>query len=186
MKLVLLRCPNCTEPLKPGNDDVVVSCTHCYTPVAIAVNGAVKMPVKFAVPAESQVKSKRWMPFWRIEGQARISKRETQGGRSQNDKAMQFWSTSRNFFVPAWELDPRIAQDVGSRLVQNPITLVTIEQPTSALIQTAVVTPNDAKKLIEFIVLAVEARRKDWLRDLNFDLETKEAELWAIPEDTYR
>ncbi len=186
MKLVLLRCPNCSEPLKPGNDDVVLSCTNCYTPVAIAVNGAVKMPVKFAIPGGYQVTSKRWMPFWRFDGQARISRRETQGGRSQTDKAKQFWSTSRTFFVPAWELDPRIAQDVGSRLVQNPLPFVVIDQPASALIETAVVTPNDAKKLIEFIVLAVEARRKDWLQDLAFELETNEAEMWAVPEDAYR
>ena len=186
MKLVLLRCPNCTEPLKPENDDVVLACTNCHTPVAIAVNGAVKMAVQFAVPASYKAEPRRWMPFWVFEGRVIINRRETQGGRSRTKDMAAQWGVPRRFFVPAWDLDPHTAQDVGSRMVQQQPSFEKIDRPQEAHLQTALVTPKDAKKLIEFIVLAIEARRKDWLRDLQFELDMGAPNLWALPEGTYR
>jgi hypothetical protein len=186
MKLVLLRCPNCAEPLKPDNDDVVLACKNCHTPVAIAVKGAVKMPVQFAIPPRHEPGSKRWMPFWVFTGKVNITVRETQGGRSQEKEAVSLWGVQRRFFVPAWELGSHVAQDIGSRLIERPPTYGKIDRPEEAHLQTAIISPSDAKKLIEFIVLAIEARRKDWLRDLEFNLEVGEPQMWAVPEDSFR
>jgi hypothetical protein len=43
------------------------------------------------------------------------------------------------------------------------------------------VLPDDVRALAEFIVLAVEAARKDKLSHLQFDLQLGAAELWIIP-----
>lgn len=186
MKLVLLRCPNCSEPLKPDNDDVVLACSNCHSPSAIAVNGAVLMQVQFGVPPGFKGDPGRWMPFWVFEGQVKVIKRETQGGRSRTKDMAKLWGARRRFFVPAWDLDPHTSQDVGSRMVQQQPSFGKIERPAGAQLQTAVVTPNDAKMLIEFIVLAIEARRKDWLRDLVFKLDVDEPKMWALPESAVR
>ena len=186
MKLVLLRCPHCSAPLKPENDDVVLACTNCHTPVAIAVNGAVKMPVQFVIPPDYKAGAKRWMPFWVFTGRVNITLRETQGGRSRKKDTAGLWGEQRRFFVPAWELGLHVAQDIGSRMVQWPPSFEKIDRPEGAHLQTAIVTPKDGKKLIEFIVLAIEARRKDWLRDLEFELDVGEPKLWALPDGSYR
>lgn len=186
MKLVLLRCPTCSEPLKPDNDDVVLACTNCHTPSAVSVNGAAKMPVQFGIPADFKARSDRWMPFWVFDGRAKIIRRETQGGRSQTKDMAQLWGAERRFYVPAWELGLHVAQDIGSRMVQRQPSFVEIDRPAEAHLHTVLVTPKDAKNLLEFIVLAIEARRKDWLRDLQFELEVGEPKLWALPEGAYR
>jgi hypothetical protein len=71
-------------------------------------------------------------------------------------------------------------------MVQRPPSFEKIDRPEGAHLQAAIVTPKDGKKLIEFIVLAIEARRKDWLRDLEFELDVGESKLWALPEGSYR
>ena len=123
MKLILLRCPNCSQPLKPNNDDVILACENCHTPVAIATNGPVKMAVQYGRPVNVQPDQTRWMPFWVIQGKVDITRRETQGGRSLAKEAQAF--------------------------------------------------------------LAIEARRRDWLRNLDFELRLGEPELWALPEHAY-
>ncbi len=105
MKLILLRCPNCGEPLEPGNDDVVLACNNCHTPVAIAVNGPQKMAVRFVDPGKTG-KGNWWFPFWVFKGQVRIQKRETQGGsRSGRKDSEKMWGMTRHLYVPAWEME---------------------------------------------------------------------------------
>lgn len=185
MKLVLLRCPECTRPLTPENDDVVVVCTHCYTPVAIGVDGPSRMRVRYALPAGANTAAKQWVPYWVFEGQVRIQRRETQGGRSGGQDSEKMWAVPRRLYAPAWDLSLATAQEVGSRLAQQQPEIQFINRPEEARLTAATVTPNDARKLLEFIVLAIEARRKDWLKDLDFSIDVGEPELWAMPKGTY-
>lgn len=186
MKLLLLRCPNCGEPLQAENDDVVVACANCFTPVAISVNGPVKMKVQFGVSSGAAAGAGDWLPFWAFDGQVQIRKRETQGGSSKSKDANKLWGAPRRFWVPAWDLDLKVAQELGGRLVQAQPEFQKIDPPPGARLTTAIVTPKDAKKLIEFIILAVEARRSDWLRDIDFDFKANEPQLWALQERSYR
>jgi hypothetical protein len=184
MKLILLRCPTCGEGLKPEQDDIVVACNNCHTPVWISQNGATKAKVQFAIPkAKSQrpESQNRWLPFWVFEGQVEIIERVTQGGRSRQKEAEKLWQRTGRFYVPAWDIQPHTAQSVGIRLIQHPPEIELISRPAGAHLEAASVDSNDARKLLEFIVLAIEARRKDWLKDLNFRLKVDEAKLWALP-----
>ena len=188
MKLILLQCPTCGEALKPDNDDVVIACTNCHTPVAISTNGPVKMKVQFALgPGTTDSDSSVWMPFWIFEGQVHILVRETQGGKKvAREQSATFWGSSRRLYVPAWDVDMAMAQEIGSRLIEWQPVFKPIEQPLKAHLSSATITPKDASKMLEFIILAIEARRDDWLKDLKFELDVGEPELWAIPEGDYR
>lgn len=186
MKLILLRCPNCGEPLNPDNDDVVITCPNCQTAVAIAVNGAQKMTVRYAVPVGESISGKKWFPFWIFEGRAHILKRETQGGsRSGRKDSEKFWGSNRRLFVPAWDIDMHNAQEIGGRLIQKQPDIHFVNLPENAQLISASVTPKDARKLLEFIILAIEARRRDWLKDLEFKLEINDPELWGMPESSF-
>lgn len=186
MKLILLRCPNCGEPLNPDNDDVVIACSNCHTTVAIAVNGPQKMTVRYAVHGNKPVSGQRWFPFWVFEGRANILRRETQGGsRSGRKESEKLWRSSRRLYVPAWDLDLHNAQEIGSQLIQKQPDIQFVEHPENAQLISATVTPKDARKILEFVILAIEARRRDWLKDLEFDLEINDPELWGMPEGTF-
>lgn len=185
MKLILLRCPNCGEPLNPANDDVVLACSNCHSPVAITVNGPQEMTVRYAVPGNRAASGKRWFPFWIFEGRVHILRRETQGGsRSGRKESEKLWGDSRRLYVPAWDLDLHNAQEIGSQLIQEQPQIQFVNNPEEAQLVTATVTPKDARKLLEFVILAIEARRRDWLMDLEFDLEVNDPELWGMPEGT--
>jgi hypothetical protein len=77
------------------------------------------------------------------------------------------------------------AQNVGSRLIEQQPQLQPVERPEGAHFISATVTPGDARKLLEFIVLAIEARRKDWLKSLEFGLEVGEPQMMALPQSMF-
>ena len=182
MRLIALRCPTCTEPLAVENNDVVVVCHNCQTMVAISQNGAVKMPVSFVAARSEHITEKEWVPFWVFNGRVNIRKRQLQGGRSDDKDSERLWGVPRALYVPAWELSMEIAQNVGSQMIQGQPKLQQIERPQGSQFVSATVTPNDARKLLEFIVLAIEARRKDMLKKLEFDLEVGEPQMMVFPK----
>ena len=182
MKLVALRCPNCTNPLAVENDDVVVLCHNCQETVAISEKGPVKMSVRFAIPAGQHGLGSLWSPFWVFNGRVNIKRRDTQGRGSGEKESRQLWGAPRALYVPAWELSMHTAQNVGSYLIQQQPDLKEVERPPEIQFTSATVTPGDARKLLEFIVLAIEARRKDMLKNLDFDLEIGQPQMMALPQ----
>ena len=186
MKLLALRCPNCGAHLRPENDAIVLACHNCFMPVAIVVDGPKRMKIWFAVSKQNQEEWKNWVPFWVYEGRILIHHRETQSGWRTKDKdSDRLWGSPRKLYIPAWDLDLHSAQDIGSRLIVNQPLFNFIEQPLEYKLTTATVKPDDAKRLLEFIVLAIEARRKDWLKDLNFEIEVGKPQLWALPAERF-
>lgn len=185
MKLILLRCPQCNRPLKPENDDVVIACDNCFTPVAIGRDGPSRITVHYAVLEDQPVQIEPWYPFWVFSGKVNILRRETQGGRSREADSAAMWGSSRRLYVPAWELSMRVAQEVGSRLVQEQSEFRFVQQPSEWQLVAATVTPGDARNLLEFVILAIEARRKDWLKDLEFSMDLDQPEFWVLQESSY-
>lgn len=78
-----------------------------------------------------------------------------------------------------------VAQDVGTRLIQRQPAIELIERPGTAYLAAAVVSPDDALSLLEFIILAIEARRRDWLKALDFRIDAGEPELWSLPKGSF-
>lgn len=181
MKLVLLRCPNCARPLTPDNDDVVFMCTNCFTSVSIDERGIQAAEVRFALPAKGDERAQRWLPFWVYQGRVDILNRETQG-RADDKAVQQQWANPLRLYVPAWEISMQVAQDLGSKLIQRQPAARFVERPQGAYMEPAVVSTDDAVRLLEFIILAIEARRKDWLKALDFRIEAGDPELWAMPQ----
>ena len=182
MKLIALRCPNCNHGLKPGNEDILLACPNCQIPVAIAVDGPRRVKVRFALPSKDEANVQEWVPFWVFEGIVKVTARKTQGGwRSKDKDSMRLWGSPRRFYVPAWDLNVHTAQEVGSRFIVSQPEFTTVNQPKQINLAPAVVKPADAKKILEFIILAIEARRKDWLKEFAFILEVGKPQLWTLP-----
>ncbi len=181
MKLLALRCPQCGQKLEPQQADVVaIACAHCFTAVAVHQNGLQPLDVYYAAPAQEHVE--RWLPFWVFHGRVHIQRRDSQGGSKGADKeAAQLWQQVQRLYAPAWHLPVAQARELGSRLVQAQPLFQAIPRPDAALISETVILPEDGLKLLDFIVLTIEAERKDWLRDLKFTIEAGPPALWAIP-----
>lgn len=184
MKLLALRCPTCAQALSPQNPEVVVlRCGNCETAVAISDTGLETIPLQLAAPAMEPEQIDAWVPLWVFNGRVHIHSRQTQGSnkRAQQD-AEQLWGHPRRLYMPAWDLPTEEACQMGGELVQRqPIFQSTASTSVKAALVEAVITPEDALKLLEFVVFNVEAARKDWLKELRFTIEAATPQLWAIP-----
>jgi len=186
MKLILLDCPNCSHPLQPDNDDIVFACPNCHLAVHLGAEGPEITSIRYALRRADKGDKGVWAPFWVFDGKVKIRKRETQGRRSNTKDSLKTWEALRRFYVPAWDLNIHTAQDVGTKLTLQQPDLDYIEQPAEVKLVPATVSPADALKLLEFIVLAIEARRKDWLKELVFDIDVGEPILIGLPQAVKR
>ena len=180
MKLLLLRCPECAHPLAPQQHDVVMMCPSCQTAVAIDEQGLSSMPIQYVAATEADVSD--WLPFWFFNGRVHIQNRSTQSSwRTSDHDSETFWLHSDRFFVPAWELAIHNARELGRQLVKKQPTYQPVSRPDNARLTAVTVTAEDALKMLEFIILTIEAERKDWLKDLKFRIEAETPQLWALP-----
>ncbi|MBK8904420.1 MAG: hypothetical protein IPM53_24795 [Anaerolineaceae bacterium] len=181
MKLLALRCPTCAQPFKPQNPEVVVlCCVWCGTAVSITDTGLNTMTIEFAAPAEAKFDA--WVPLWVFNGRVTITSRQTQGRNKQAEQdAEQLWGYPRRLYVPAWDLPTEAVCQLGGDLVQRQPAFQPAVPPSQVTLVEAVITPEDALKLLEFVVFNVEAGRKDWLKELHFTIAAGAPQLWAIP-----
>lgn len=185
MKLLALRCPECARSLAPVPDGVVVACENCAVAVHIDERGLATLAARYAAPRQEG--ATHWLPFWIFYGRVHLAQRDTQGGSRRAGKtAERFWQAPHHLYVPAWDLPLPEARALGSDLVQKQPLYQAIPRPAEVHFTPATVTAEDALKLLEFIVLTIEARRKDWLKNLRFRLEVDEPEFWLIPAQKKR
>lgn len=182
MKLLLLRCPTCQAPLRPENDDVIVSCETCLATVSIGEDGVnVVEDVQYAQPG-GRGTPQVWLPMWVYYGRVNITSRKTQGSNKRALKESQaFWGEPRTLYVPAWDMSIPEARELGSELVVNQMPLRALAERPQAPLVAANISFEDARKLLEFVVLTIEAKRKDWMRSLEFSIETPPPTLWGVP-----
>lgn len=182
MKLLTLHCPRCAQPLHPDLDDAVaMSCPHCWTAVSLDTErGLTAANVHYGVPTSENVTD--WLPFWIFRAQVQIQARETQGGnRSAQEAARHFWSVMRTLYAPAWDLPVPQARTLGASLLAEQCTYREADAPPGVGFVTAVIQPADALKLLEFVILTIEAQRQDWLKRLEFHIDAGPPQLWVLP-----
>jgi hypothetical protein len=80
-----------------------------------------------------------------------LIRRETQGG-NRSDEARQFWAQPRVMSVPAWELSITAVKQAGIQMLKQPPVLKAIPRPSGAKLTPAVVSAEDARKMLEFLI----------------------------------
>jgi hypothetical protein len=58
-----------------------------------------------------------------------------------------------------------------------------MDPPEDASFRPAVLTAEDARKLLELVIVSMEANRKDWMETLDFDLRLESEVLWLFPAE---
>ena len=174
MKLIALRCPMCNTALTPGDDDLVIACQQCGAAIAITDEGLLPIEIRFSAGNAGQ-----YQPWWVFEGRVQINRRETQSGNRRED-ALKFWSQPRLFFVPAWELSLQALKSNGLEMLKKQPQLQAGPRPAQVKLSPVVVAAEDARRMLEFLVLSLETGRADWLKSIDFKIEVGEPVLWAL------
>jgi hypothetical protein len=181
MRLIALRCPACNNALAPNDDDLVIACENCGAAIAIDEDGLRSIELRFAAgaAAAAAAPAAQWQPWWVFEGHVQIDRREAQSG-NRREEALKFWSQPRSFFVPAWELSLQALKRDGLEMLKKQPQLQAGPRPAQLHLTPVVVSAEDARRMLEFLVLTLEAGRDDWLKTIDFKVEVGEPVLWAL------
>jgi len=150
-------------------------CGQCGQGLLLDVSkGLVALEVNYVAGIAPNTPGK---PFWVTEGRVGFASRQTYSG-NEDRQAHNFWGQPRRFFVPAYNSPLENLLEVGSKLLVQPPSL---QSGPATRFEPVTLAPEDVKPLAEFIVMALEAGRKDKLRDIQFSLELSSPVLWIMP-----
>jgi hypothetical protein len=174
VELIQLVCLRCKTPLPAEPVEAAWVCAQCGQGMRLdEEKGLVELAVNFAAGIPNGTKGK---PFWVADGSVAL-RRDTYSG-NQSREAASFWSQPRRFYVPAYALPLETLLTAGTAYLLNP-PLIQPGQP--APFEPVVLPIEDVRATVEFIVMAVEAGRKDMLKNLQFSLQLSDPVLWVLP-----
>lgn len=176
VELVPLNCIQCSMPIAAAVNEVAWVCPTCGTSMALNEAGELTpCEIRFSRNLPPSGKGK---PFWVAEGTVKIFRQSYTLIDGSDREAMQFWGQPRCFFIPAYECGLEEMLAIGTRWLTNPPSLV--EGPKTDFIP---ITHSvaDVHAFAEFLILAVEAARKDKVKEIRFELELKPPTLWVLP-----
>lgn len=171
--LLPLICPECRTPLPAEPDETAGRCEQCGEGWRIKDDSLLPLPFNFAAGIAPGARGR---PFWVAEGTVTVQ-RETYSG-NQSSQARDFWSQPRRFFVPAFACPLDTLVSLGAQMLRQPPQLRTGE-PAPFLPIT--VSPADVQSLAEFVVVGLEADRKDQLKQVQAHVQLGMLELWVLP-----
>jgi hypothetical protein len=177
VELVPLACLQCATPIAAQVDEIAWACARCGLGLYLDVDqGLERLALNYAagIPGNGL-----GLPYWVVKGQVQLQRQTFSG--DQDQQAERFWSEPRRFYVPAFQCSLETLLSQGVQLLQNPPAL----QPGSpARFQPVTLAKADLRAAVEFIVVALEAGRKDKLKEVRVDLHLEMPELWILPGQT--
>ena len=175
IELVPLICCRCQTPVPAETDEIAWVCANCGQGLLLSeTKGTQPLVVNYAA---GLMADKKGRPFWVATGQVNLQRR-LYGAGDQSASAQAFWQSPHRFMVPAFALPLQTLVDVGSNLLlQSPI----LNPGTTAPFLPVTLATGDIQPMAEFIVMGIEAARKDNLKEMTFTLNLSSPELWIVP-----
>jgi hypothetical protein len=174
VELVPLECLRCRSRLPAEEGQVAWLCPACGQGQRLD-EAAELQPVEIRFARSAGTGEARWLPFWVLPVRVRVLERVSYGREQPPDPR---WEQPQPFVLPAFDTRPEDAGQWGARFLKEPVTLV--DGPVGSLPSVSV-TPEEAQALAEFVVLTLEAERRDKIKSLNAVLDFGEAKLWCLP-----
>ncbi len=174
VELVGLQCIRCGTPVPAEADQVAWICANCGQGLLLdEAAGLVPLRVHFA--AGTRRKGPAGRPFWVAAGVVRISSRQSYGRDAEPDP---LWAGRVRFVIPAFSTSLEQAVAWGTDFLGRPPDL-TPGEPGE--LEPVTVDPAAVHPLARFVVLSVEASRRDKLEQIAFVLDLDPSELWCLP-----
>jgi hypothetical protein len=176
VELIALRCIRCNTPVPAEPDEVAWVCSNCGQGLLLdETNGLSAVEIHFASRIPSNTKGR---PFWIVDGQVDLQREAYGTFGKKTGQAVRFWEHGRRFFVPAFRCPLDTLLDLGTALLQNPPDL---GPGPDVPFEPVVLGPEDLPALAEFIVMAIEAARRDQVKSLKLAVRLSDPALWILP-----
>jgi hypothetical protein len=172
--LIPLNCIQCETAVPADPGETAWVCRQCGQGLVLDEEAGLRPLVVYYQAGITQ--DKKGFPFWVVEGKVQLS-RQVYGGRSDAQAAEAFWGVSRRFFVPAYTCPIETLVALGPRMLLSPPLL----QPGPAVQFEPVTLPvEDIQPMAELIALAIEADRKDKLKQVQLRVALSDPVLWVL------
>jgi len=176
VQLVALRCVRCDTPVPAEPDQVAWTCAHCGQGLLLfKEQELVPIHVYYSVGVPDNAKGH---PFWVAEGKVQLARQVYGGGAGRQVEAEQFWGAGRRFFIPAFTNPLETLLSLATHYLYQPPAL---QEGPAVPYEAVTVDPSDAQALAEYIVMVVEAGRKDNLKAVDVRVELEPPDLWIFP-----
>lgn len=174
--LLPLQCFKCQSPIAAQIDEVAWVCATCGQAILLDE----RMP-NIVVPLElhyhAQIASgQAGRPFWVVQGTVSVQRTMYRGNETR--QAQEFWSQPHTFFVPAFTCSLDELVSLGMKLLRQPVPL-TEGKPTP--LRPVTLSRVDVHPMMEFIVMGIEAERKDMIKSVQIQLSHSQPVLWVLP-----
>ena len=176
IELLPLRCIRCSTPVPAEMDEVAWVCSQCGQGLLLdETRGLSPVEIQFASGIAQNTKGR---PFWTADGQVDLQREAYGTFGKKTGEAERFWGKGRRFFIPAFNCSLDTLIDLGTELLNQPPAL----PPGPAVsFEPAVLGVEDLPALAEFIVMGIEAARKDQVKSLGVSVRLSNPVLWILP-----
>jgi hypothetical protein len=176
VELIPMLCLQCSTPVPAEPEELAWVCANCGQGIGLdEEKGLVPLSIFCSVGIPQHAIGK---PYWVVAGKVSLDREAYGVFGKQTGEAQRFWNQERRFFIPAFTCPLETKLSLGTKMMLNPPNL----QPgPPVLFEPVTLGIEDIKATAEFIVMAVEAGRKDKVKRITFHLELSEPELWILP-----
>jgi hypothetical protein len=170
-----LQCLKCQTALPAEPDEVAWLCPTCGQAALLDEKqpaGLAPLEIHFANDIRPGQKGR---PFWVAQGVV-VVQRETYSG-DESRQALEFWQKPRTFFVPAHACELEQLISLGLQLLKQPIAMMPGQV---APFLPVTLSPADVRPMAEFIIMGLEAERRDMLKSVGIQLNLAAPSLWVL------
>ncbi len=176
VELVPLNCLRCSMPIPAQENEVAWLCSTCGASMALSDTGElIPCEINFSANLSPNQKGS---PFWVAEGKVELVRQSYNRVGNSDREAVSFWAQPRRFFIPAYDCDLEEMLASGIRLLKEPPALQNGPKTDFLPITQSA---SDVRPFAEFLIIALEASRRDKVKSVQFELELGVLALWILP-----
>ena len=174
--LLPLQCLKCQSSLPAEVDEVAWVCATCGQAMLLDESQPTGLS-PLEIHYEADVRSgERGRPFWVAQGVVVVTRQTYRG--NEDRQAQEFWQKPRTFFVPAFACSLNDLVSLGMQFLHQPIAMM---QGQPAPFLPVKLSPGDVRPMAEFIIMGMEAERKDMVKSVQIQLNLAPPVLWVLP-----
>ena len=174
--LIPLQCIKCQSPIPADVDDVAWVCATCGQAMLLDENQPTGLAT-LSIHYDGSVRGgQTGRPFWVAQGTVTVQRSTYRG--NENRQAQEFWAKGHLFFVPAFACSLDELVSLGMTLLRQPVVPL---QGQPAPFLPVKLSRGDMHPMAEFVIMGIEAERKDMLQSVNIQLDLAAPVLWILP-----
>jgi hypothetical protein len=185
MKVVQVRCPHCSNPIKMKQKDLLFYCDSCKT-MHVRDGGVTVVDYEIGDFGRGAPQGDRvYVPFWRLYCSFTIQNVKIEGGGFYKLSNWLKGGTGTSgdifIFVPASDFDPATFKRLAIMMTTLPPQYASRTDFNNVPRLPTTMTKEEAIQMAHFVVITMEAEKPGILQDLDYSLQVNDARAVYLP-----